>query len=93
MEGSGELSTEEAFSAFDRHFWLCRCEGFRVAAADGRPLGLVEELVFSAPGEVDALGVRSRAADAPLAVIPAAAVGEVRPLEELVVLATPGGWA
>ncbi len=90
MDGSRELSAEEAFSAFDRCYWLCRCAGFRVAAADGRPLGLVEELVFSSPGEVDALGVRGRVADSPLAVIPAGSVGEVRPLEELVVLATPG---
>lgn len=90
MDGSHELSAEEAFSAFDRSYWLCRCAGFRVASHDGRPLGLVEGLRFSSPGEVGALAVRGRSADSPLAVIPAGSVGEVRPLEELVVLATPG---
>ncbi len=90
MDDSRELSAEEAFSAFDRRYWLCRCVGFRVASHDGRPLGLVEELLFSSPGEVDTLAVRGRAGDGPLGAIPADSVGEVRPLEELVVLATPG---
>ena len=30
---------------FDRNYWLCRCEGFRVEA-DGRTLGIVSELRF-----------------------------------------------
>jgi len=83
MEASGELSPEEAFSAFDRSYWLCRCEGFRVATHDGRQVGLVEGLRFSSPDRLDALAVRC----GDLTLVPVEAIQEIRPLEERVILA------
>jgi hypothetical protein len=85
VDVSGELTPEEAFSAFDRSYWLCRCEGFRVTSRDGRQLGLVEALRFSAPDRLDALAVRR----GELTLVPVDAIEEIRPLEEQVVLTTP----
>lgn len=81
---SVERESEHAFtrSSLDRSYWLSRCEGFRVDAADGR-IGFVEEVVFSSKlDEPDALVVRAGLFGRRTILISAHDVAEVVPREK-----------
>ena len=73
-------------------YWLCRCEGFEVTAADGL-IGLVEHVRFrSRIDRPDAIAVRIGTFGRHLVVVPVEEVLEVFPDEErLVVQPALGG--
>jgi hypothetical protein len=69
-----------------RHYWLCRCEGFRVDSPDGR-FGLVEAVMFRRrPDEPDALVVRAGVLGRRLVLVPIDDVADVAPRRKRVVL-------
>jgi sporulation protein YlmC with PRC-barrel domain len=71
-------------------YWLCHSEGFRAHTAEGRRLGFVEEVVWSADEtEVDALIVRRSCERGGTIRIPVGEVLEVCPeASKLIVAAT-----
>ncbi len=72
--------------AFDRDYWLCRCEGFRVESPEGR-VGVVEEVRFESRHDCpDVIVVRGGLFGARQLLVPVANVDEVVPREEKVVL-------
>jgi hypothetical protein len=75
---------------WDTDYWLCRCEGFAVEAAQGR-LGIVEEVRFrSRLDRPDELLVRGGLFGGRAFVVPVADVEEVVPQHErLVVRSAP----
>ena len=75
---------------FDRNYWLCRCEGFRVDSRHG-PLGTVEELRFhSRVDRPDWLAVRTGGFfSRRMRMISVEYVAAVRPGECLVLLGRP----
>jgi hypothetical protein len=72
---------------FDRDYWLCRCEGFRVESPNGR-VGVVEEVRFlSRLDRPDAVVVRGGLFGMRRTVIPIADVADVAPRQERLVVA------
>jgi hypothetical protein len=72
--------------AWDRDYWLCRCEGFKVDAPAGR-LGFVEAVRFgSRLDRPDELLVRGGILGNRRLVVAVADVDEVLPLQQLVIL-------
>ena len=72
--------------SWDRDYWLCRCEGFRVDAPTGR-LGLVAAVRFgSRLDRPDQLLVRTGILGNHLLVIPVSDVDAVIPRQERLVL-------
>jgi hypothetical protein len=72
--------------AFDRDYWLCRCEGFRVESPEGR-VGVVEEVRFeSRHDRPDVIVVRGGLFGARQFLVPVADVADVVPREEKLVL-------
>ena len=66
-------------SGFDRDYWLCRCEGFRVDSAEGR-IGFVRELRFDSRQEgPDLLAVRAGLFGTRLLLVPVEEVEEILP--------------
>lgn len=70
----------------NRFFWLCRCEGFRVDAPEGR-FGHVEGVMFRVrPDEPDALIVRTGVLGRRLVIVPIEDVDDVLPRRERITL-------
>ena len=75
--------------AWDRDYWLCRCEGFRVDAPTGR-LGLVEAVRFgSRLDRPDELLVRGGVLGNRRRVVAVSDVQEVIPRQQRIVLRSP----
>jgi hypothetical protein len=71
---------------FDRDYWLCRCQGFRVDSPAGR-VGLVEEVRFgSRLDRPDTLVVRTGLLGSRLLGVPVDKVERVVPRQERLVL-------
>jgi len=69
-----------------RFYWLCRSEGFRVDAPEGR-FGLVEAVMFRVrPDEPDALIVRAGVLGRRLVIVPIEDVADVLPRKGRLVL-------
>jgi hypothetical protein len=74
----------------DRAYWLSRCERFRVEAADGTPLGRVEEVhYFARLDQPDELIVRVGLFGLRRLTVPVEAVRRINPSEQRLTLA-PG---
>ena len=72
--------------SWDQDYWLCRCEGFRVDAPNGR-LGLVEAVRFGARlDRPDELLVRCGFLGNRTLVVPVSDVEEVVPRQQRLVL-------
>ncbi len=69
-------------------YWLVHCEGFTVLTARGQPLGSVEQVLTGVTGRSAAQLAVRRGASRSRQLVPAAAVKEVAPWEETIVLAT-----
>jgi hypothetical protein len=81
------MGTDTRNALDPRHYWLCRCEGFRVDSPEGR-FGLVEAVMFRVrPDEPDALIVRAGVLARRLALVPVEDVADVLPRRERIVLA------
>ncbi len=77
-------------AAFDRAYWLCRCEGFLVKSAEGMRIGRVVELHYgSRLDQPDELAVQTGRFGLRLLVYPAEAVRSIQPGERRLILA-PG---
>jgi hypothetical protein len=82
---SGHLEFPRHLS-WDQDYWLCRCEGFRVDAPNGR-LGLVEAVRFGARlDRPDELVVRGGLLRNRTLVVPVSEIEEVVPRQQRLVL-------
>ena len=76
MERKHELARH---SGFDRDYWLCRCQGFRVDSPQGR-IGFVRELRFaSRQDRPDLLAVRAGLFGTRLLLVPVEEVEDILP--------------
>lgn len=73
-------------SAFDRDYWLSRCQDFHVLSPEG-PIGVVQEIRYgSRQDRPDVLIVRSGLFGRRVLVIPVERVQEIIPREQRIVL-------
>jgi hypothetical protein len=75
---------------FGRDYWLCRCQGFRVRSR-GKQLGIVEEVRYrSRLDRPDSVVVRGGLFGTRRLVIPVAAVEEIVPRQQQLVVRPAG---
>src|SRR5213593_2682647 len=88
----GELRSPQALGV-DWAYWLCRCEGFRVEAPEGR-VGLVDGVRFRTRlDRPDVLLVRVGRLRHRLLSVPVAEIAELLPAEGRIILRGPAGPA
>ena len=73
-------------AATDVDYWLRRCDGFRVHSPEGR-VGVVEEVRYASRCDrPDVIAVRAGLLGRLLLIVPVAAIAEILPREERIVL-------